>query len=251
MKKILISALLSLSLFSGMQVAMADTPQETAMLAKIQKAYPTLSVEKVTWLPNVKLYQVDLKDTYVPSYTNENIDYFILQGQVIDPKNKTNISAQADTNEVVRMFKSLPTKDAIVYKYGKGTRKIAIFTDPDCPFCRATDQDIHTNLTKSDVTIYYYMNPLTGIQGHEDAAIKAAKLWCSPDRNKAWLDWMLRGQMPTNAGTCDNPVARTRDFAAKIGFNSTPTLIFDNGFVYRGQIDSANINAILSKRPAM
>lgn len=217
------------------------------MVDKLKKDYPNLNVEEATFVPEIKLYELRLKGTQALSYTNENVDFFLIAGELVDPKSKKNMTQEREMANVQRFYKNLPFDKAITVKYGKGTRHIAIFTDPDCPFCKNVDREIHSKLTKDDITIHYFMNPLN-IPGHEQAPLKAAKIWCSSNRGQAWIDWMVKGQLPNNDGTCKNPVAETKQIATEVGFNSTPTIIFDNGYIVRQQLTGEQIRELLSKR---
>lgn len=248
MKKILSVLFAALSLSSSL--AFAITPQEKTMLDKINKEYPKLDINDVVFLPTVNLYELHIKNKTNLAFTNPNIDYILMAGEIIDVKNKKNITTDRESVNSQRFFNTLPTNKAIVIKYGKGTRKVAIFTDPDCPYCKASDRDIHSKLTNQDITFYYYMNPLR-IPGHEEAPLKARKIWCSADRSKAWLDWITKETLPNNAGTCANPVAETKALSESVGFNSTPTLVFDNGLVWRGQIKAQEMQQIFDKAPAL
>ncbi len=218
----------------------ANAQNVSQMKEKIAKSFPNLNVEEVTYVKELNLYELRMKDIPTFSYTNENNDFFLINGELIDVKNKVNYTKDREFNGVKKFLASLRTDKAIVVKYGKGTRKMAVFSDPDCPFCKAMDQEIHTKLTNMDLTVYYYMNPLN-IPGHEQAPLKAAKIWCDKDRSKAWVNWMLNGVLPTNDGSCKNPVADTKKFSAEAGFNGTPTIIFDNGYTARQQLSAEQI----------
>lgn len=243
MKKQLLSVLIGSTLSF---MAFAQAP-EGAVLAKFKKDYPALNVEKVSYIAPVKLYEFKTKGNLASNYTNETLDFFLVAGEIIDPKNKKNISVERQVANAKQFYKDLPFDKAITVKYGKGTRSVAIFTDPDCPYCKRTDRDLHSKLTNSDITIHYFMNPLN-IQGHENAPEKARKIWCSPNRSKAWLDWMLRDQLPSNPGTCKNPVAETKEYSTRMGFNSTPTIIFDNGYILTQETNAEQIKEVLGRR---
>lgn len=235
----------ALSLLSG--VAFAQDANK--MQQKLNKQFPSLSVENVEYIKDINLYELKMKGNTSLAYTNENNDYFLINGEIVDVKNKVNYSKDREFSKVRKFYNSLPTEKAIVVKYGKGTRKMAVFSDPDCPYCKALDKEIHTKLTNSDITIYYYMNPLN-IPGHEQAPLKAAKIWCDKDRSKAWVNWMLNGVLPNNDGTCKNPVAETKKFSTEVGFNGTPTIIFDNGYTANQQLTAEQITQVFNaKKP--
>lgn len=232
-----------------MMAGTAFAQDATKMKDRLTKSFPNLGIQNVEYVSEIKLYELKMKDNPVLGYTNEANDFFLISGELINPKSKVNYTREREFVKTKSFFNSLPVEKAIVVKYGKGTRKMAVFTDPDCPFCKSLDKEIHTKLTNSDVTIYYYMNPLN-IPGHEQAPLKAAKIWCSKDKGKAWTDWMLNGVLPANDGTCKNPVAETKKFASDIGFNSTPRIIFDNGYTADQAVTGEQImNAFGTKQP--
>jgi thiol:disulfide interchange protein DsbC len=219
---------------------------EADLLKRIKKEYPNLNAEKVSFIKSVNLYEVRFKDTNNLSYTNNNMDFFIINGQIINPKTKQNITTERDLAFVREFVNNLPYDKSIMVKYGTGERKIVIFTDPDCPFCKDTDKMIHSKMKNDNITINYFMNPLR-IPGHEDAPLKARKIWCSQDRSTAWVNWMVNGMLPNNDGSCKNPVDETKKIGTDSGFNSTPTIIFDNGYIWKGSITPEQIRDILNK----
>ena len=244
-KKILATIVLGL----GITLAQSAIAQNTnSVLAKIKQTYPNLQVEKVNYLPDIKLYELILKGNRLLTYTNEDVSFFVINGEIVNPKTKENIAKDRTVWNIKDFYNSLPYDKAISIKYGKGTRGVAIFTDPDCPFCKVVDKEIHEKLTKQDVTIHYFFNPLN-IPGHEEAPLKAAKIWCAKDRPQAFKDWMLNGKLPNNNGKCENPVAATKELSTQVGFNSTPTLVFDSGYVWKGQITSDAIMEVFQKNP--
>lgn len=250
-KKIILTGFIALSCLSVNAFAENTNiyaKQDQAMMEKLKKSFPNLEVRGVNYLPDVHLYEIQLNKNFL-SYTNQNVDFFFMNGQIINPKSKKDISKERDRANVERFINSLPSQDAIKVVFGKPLRKIAIFTDPRCPYCKATDEDIHANFNKdSNIEIDYYMDPLR-IKGHEDSPEIAAKIWCSPNKSKAWVDWMLNGVMPNNDGSCKNPIAKLKALAEKNNLDETPIIMFDNGYIWSGQSSAAQIKAILNKTP--
>ena len=121
-------------------------------------------------------------------------------------------------------FSTLPLDMAIKEVRGNGKLKVAVFSDPDCPFCKRLE---HEFAKMTDITIYNFMMPIASL--HPDAQRKAELIWCQPDRTAAWTQWMRQGKTPPAAPACDNPVAETVSLGEQLGFNGTPTLIFPNG----------------------
>jgi thiol:disulfide interchange protein DsbC len=69
-------------------------------------------------------------------------------------------------------------------KIGSGKITVIEFTDPDCPYCRKAYQYF---LTRSDVTLYIFFNPLSS---HHNARKKAQYILSSDDRERAYAEVM-------------------------------------------------------------
>lgn len=246
MKKIIIGTILSvLSLTS---FAANQTPQEVAFLKKINSTYPKLGITDAVYLPTVQLYELHKRGETKLMYTNESLGYVMVNGELLDLKNQKNLSKEREALNVNRFFVELPKEKSIPVKFGNGSRTVAIFTDPDCPYCKTLDKEIHTKLKNQNMTVHYYMNPLN-IPGHEMATMEAKKIWCSPDKSKAWVDWMLNSKLPSNDGSCKNPVDENKALAKSVGFDVTPVIIFDNGYVAKGGVDAKQFIDILNRPP--
>ncbi len=119
----------------------------------------------------------------------------------------------------------MPLDKAIKVVKGNGSRKVAIFSDVDCPYCKRLEQNELSQI--DNVTIYTFLYPLK--QLHPDAAEKSKLIWCAKDRATAWNNWVFKGKLPSSAGDCKVPLETVGDLARKIGVASTPTLIFSDG----------------------
>ena len=217
-------------------VAGAD---EAAIRKAAQAKFPRANVQNVTKLPYLGLYELIVNGEIV--YSDENFDYIIYEGNIIDVKNDRNFTEERKRKLAMIPFEDLPLDLAVKRVKGNGERKMAIFTDPDCPFCKRIEGD----LAKVDnVTIYMFPFPIDSL--HPKAADKAKRIWCSPDRVKAWDDYMQRGVAPTAAASCDNPVDKLVQFGTSRGINATPTLVFANGDRVPGAISAAQIEKLLS-----
>jgi thiol:disulfide interchange protein DsbC len=131
----LIVLLPTLLLNSG--VTSAD---EAAIRSEIAKKFPKANLESVTKTPHLGLYEVVVDGQMF--YADENFNYLI-DGSIIDTSSMTNVTAarQKDLEEVKLRklafpFEQLPFEMAFKKVKGDGSRKIAVFSDPDCPFCK-------------------------------------------------------------------------------------------------------------------
>lgn len=220
------------------QLACAD---ENDLKKKIEVAYPKFKVESIVKTPYAGLYEVFMGGQIV--YTDEKLTFLIAEGQLVDPKTKKNVTGER-LEELTRIdFNSLPLGKAIKVVKGNGSRKVAVFSDVDCPFCKKLEQNEFSHMT--DITIYTFLYPLE--QLHPNAAEKSKLIWCADDRVKAWNDWIFNNKLPKTAGSCDVPLEEIGDLAKKVGVASTPTLIFSNGKRMMGAQPYQNIEAAMQE----
>lgn len=210
----------ALSLLAVSQFALAD---EAGLKKAIEAAYPKFKVESVVKTPYAGLYEVFMGGQIV--YTDERLTFLIAEGRLVDPKTKKDVTGER-LEELTKIdFNSLPLDQAIKVVKGNGSRKLVVFSDVDCPYCKRLEQNELSNI--SDVTIYTFLYPLE--QLHPDAPAKSKSIWCASNRVKAWNDWILNNQLPKTVSNCEVPLEKVGELARKIGVTSTPTLIFADG----------------------
>jgi thiol:disulfide interchange protein DsbC len=230
-----------LALFILSSLASAD---EISLKKLIEAAYPKMTVENVSKTNFANLYEVYMGGQII--YTDEKFTFLIAEGRMVDPKTKRDITSDrlADLSKID--FSSLPLDQAVKVVKGNGSKKVAVFSDPDCPFCKRLEQNELSAI--DDVTIYTFLLPLE--QLHPDAANKAKAIWCSSDKAKAWNDWVFNGLLPKKQSACDTPLDKNATLAKKLGVTSTPTLFFADGKRMLGAYPAAEIEKALlaSKR---
>lgn len=210
----------------------ADTER---IAARLQKLSPNIKIDSISRVEAAGWYEVVSGDRlfYVDPTAR-----FVMEGSLIDIDRRINLS-EARLQEINKVaFAALPKADAIVSVKGRGERKLAIFSDPDCPYCRKLERE----LAKLDnVTIYTYLMPLVSI--HPDAQGRAVSVWCAPDRERAWATAMQGGALAP--AHCATPIERNLKLGARLGINGTPTLIFADGRRVPGAIPSDQIEQLL------
>ena len=201
-------------------LAMAD---EASVKKAVEASYPKFKVDKVTKTPYAGLYEVFMGGQII--YTDEKLTFLIAEGRLVDPKTKKDITGER-LEELTRIdFNALPLEQAIKVVKGNGSRKLVVFSDVDCPYCKRLERNELANIT--DVTVYTFLYPIE--QLHPDAANKSKLIWCANNRVKAWEDWIMRDSLPSASGNCEVPLEKVGQLARKIGVSSTPTLIFADG----------------------
>ena len=67
----------------------------------------------------------------------------LIQGSILDTRTRSDLT-QARINKLTAIdFAALPLKDAIVWRQGSGARKLAVFADPNCGYCRRFEKDLN------------------------------------------------------------------------------------------------------------
>ncbi len=207
-----------------------------ALAATLKKLYPSTTFDAVGPSPVKGLAEVVMGANVV--YVDETGRYFLF-GRLYDMREQRDLTG-ARLDRLTRVdFPALPLDNAIVTVKGSGNRKLAVFSDPDCPYCRSLEREI-AQLT--DVTVYTFLYPVEAL--HPGAGRKAVAVWCAPDRAAAWVELMLRGIEPPPA-SCANPVSANLALGAKLRIQGTPTLFAGDGRRSVGAQSAAELDAWL------
>ena len=230
----------ALALLAG--VACAD---EASIRAEFMKKYPQATIESITKTPHLGLYELLVDGEVI--YTDPDFTY-LLVGSLIDTKTRTNITdarqreiEDKKLKSLAFPFEQLPFDLAIKKVKGDGSRKVAVFSDPDCPFCRRLEKDLEK---VTNATIYIFLFPIE--QLHPKAPEMSRAIWCAPDRVKAWDEYMLKGVAPKSA-KCDNPVDKIVSYGQSKKINGTPTIFFSDGKRVPGAIAAERFEELLTK----
>ncbi len=194
-------------------------------------------IEEISRTPLPGIYELRLSSNEI--YYSDAEGNFLIQGSLIDTKNRRNLTEERENKLSAIDFNSLPLKDAITIVRGNGKRKLAVFEDPNCGFCKRFERD----LAKVDnVTIYLFLYPILGA-GSVD---KSKAVWCAKDPAVAWSDVMTRDQNLA-PGKCNTAALdRNVEFGRKYKITGTPTLIAQNGSRVPGAINTTQIEKLLA-----
>ena len=159
--------------------------QEATIRKNLEQRLPDLpKIDEITKSPIPGLYEVRVGTEIF--YADEQGNHLI-QGSMLDTRTRTDLT-QARIDKLTAIdFATLPLKDAIVWKQGNGTRKLAVFADPNCGYCKRFEKDL-SNV--KNVTVYTFLFPMLG----GDSPEKSRDIWCAKDATKAWREWMTRRQ---------------------------------------------------------
>ena len=199
--------------------ALADEAAIRKNLAERLPNFP--AIDEVTKTPIPGIFEVRIGAEVV--YTDENGNYLI-QGHLFDTKTRTDLTEARLAKLSQIDFASLPLKDAILIRQGAGTRKLVVFGDPNCGYCKRLERDL---VALKDVSIYTFLLPILG----PDSTAKSKEIWCAKDPGKAWRDWMVDGIAPAKAmGKCETAALdRNRALGNKHRVNGTPAVVYEDG----------------------
>jgi len=233
---------LGASLLVGTGLAATFAFSQGSKEATIKKALePRLGenakIDSVTKTPYGGLYEVRTNGEIL--YTDENAKYLFV-GRVLDTKTFHDYTRER-VDEINKIkFSDLPLDKAVKMVRGNGKRVIAVFEDPNCGYCKRFRQTLNET---NDVTVYTFMYNILS----PDSAVKSRNIWCSPDRSKAWDEWMLNNKVPASApANCSNPNDEVLALGQKLRITGTPTVFFTDGTRIPGAVDVAALEAKLS-----
>lgn len=235
----MIKRALSLALAAALAVpAFAQDEAPASMVLKFKTLYPKTTFKDIRRSPVSGLYEVVMGENI--AYTDESGRYFIF-GHLFDMQQQVDLTAQRKLDSKKTEFPTQHLDQAIKTIKGDGSRSVAIFSDPDCPFCKQLEGEL---ARLDNVTIYTFLYPLESL--HPQAKTKAISVWCSPNKAKAWRELMLAGKRPKLAA-CNNPVNDNLVLGSKLGVVGTPTLIAADGRVLPGFAPAEKIDQWLNE----
>jgi thiol:disulfide interchange protein DsbC len=210
---------------------------EKQIRTEIQKRLGTsANVRNVTPSPIPGLFEVQVNNEIF--YTDSNAKYLI-QGEMVELASGNNLTTkrQEDVNRI--KWSELPQAQAFKVVRGNGSRQIAVFSDPNCGYCKRLEKTLQQ---LDNVTIYNYLIPILSA----DSALKSKQIWCAADQQKVWNDWMLNNLGPSGKSDCANPIDKNLTLAKNYGINGTPTIFFTDGSRFPGAVQLADIEKKLA-----
>lgn len=235
MKSFFLSASMAASLTS-LVVSFSAWANPDLIKKEIEKKFPEIKIEKITKTTYGGLYEVFAGNELL--YTDEKASFFLL-GNLIDTKTRENVSEVRLQKLTAIRFDDLPFEMAFKTVRGNGSRRMAVFADPNCGYCKRFETDL---LELKDVTIYTFLYPILS----PDSTTKSRQVWCAEDRTKVWQDLMIRGKPLTGEGKCDNPIEKIVELGHRLRINGTPATVFENGERVPGAIPKATIEEKLA-----
>lgn len=222
-------------------LSLAAHADEATIRKTLNERFPNLpKIDEIRSTPMDGLWELRIGNDVMYSDAK---GHYIIQGALIETSSRRNLTEERVDKLTAIDFASLPLKDAIVWKNGNGKRKIAVFADPNCGYCKKFEKDLQN---VKDLTVYTFVVPVLG----GDSPEKSRSLWCAKDNTAAWRDWMINNTMPPRAmGQCDSSaIERNSALARKHKVNGTPAIVFEDGSRVPGAIPATELEKRLAAK---
>lgn len=196
-------------------------------------------VESVQRTPSAGLYEVVVRTSGgAMIYYVDSAATVIIEGRMIDARSGADLTEARERRLNAVKWDTLPLQWAITTTRGNGRRKIAVLSDPNCPYCKRLEGDL---AKLDDITVNVLPYPVLGPESER----LAKAVWCSANRAKAWDDLMFRRVMPAGRADCETPVEKLQAYGRSIGANATPTWFVETGERFSGALPLEEVRRLL------
>ncbi len=170
---------------------------------------------------------------------------YLFSGAMFELASRDNLTENRLASVRKGMLNDMNESSMIVYKAeGKQKHVITVFTDIDCVYCRKLHSGME-KMNKLGITVRYMAYPRAGIGS--PSFDKAVSVWCAKDRNKA-MD-LAKNENRVIPKKCDSaPVAEQFMLGQRLGVNSTPSILLEDGHLMPGYAPPERMAALLDKK---
>lgn len=212
----------------------AEAAIRQSLTAKLTSLPP---IDEVAATPVPGLYEVRVGEEV---FYSDAHGAYLIRGELLDLVGKRNLTEERIAKLSAIDFASLPLEDAIVWKTGSGARKIAVFSDPNCGYCKRFERELSG---AQDLTVYTFLYPILG----GDSPEKSEAIWCAADATATYRGWMVDGKAPPElAGECTSPIERNVELGRKLRVHGTPAIFFEDGSRVPGMLTGEQLERQLA-----
>lgn len=221
----------------GLLAAGPAGADETLVRYLFQQRFPGSRIESVARAPLAGLYEVYADGRIW--YVDESV-HFIFQGTLADARTQRNLTEERRQRLVAVPIDQLPLDLAVRVVRGNGSRRIAVFEDPLCSYCRQLEGEL---ARVSDLTLYVFLLPVEA--SHPGSTVLASRIWCAGDPAAAWEWSVVHGGRLEGPEGCPTPFERIAELARRYRITGTPTMIFADGSRIAGAVGAAQVETAL------
>lgn len=206
----------------------------------VKKVVPTGTVTGVKLSPIKGVWQIDVEageGKRGALYLDFSKKYLVA-GQIVPVE-----AIGRQTPQRVEVSK-IPLESAVFLGSKDAPKKVIVFSDPDCPYCRELHKIIKQVLAKrKDIVFAIILNPLPM---HKDAFKKAQAIQCS--KSVEMLDDAFSGKTVPEPTCPPDQIEANKALAASLNFNGTPVMVRDDGTVLSGYLPEDKLLEWIEKK---
>lgn len=167
---------------------------------------------------------------------------YLLQGDLIDLKNSTNLSEKSRNGARAKMMSAVPQDELIVYTPETVRHTVSVFTDIDCSFCRRLHSQLDDYMAEG-IEIRYFLYPRNGPTS--ESWVKAQNVWCADNRNEALTLAKLDKTFPMHE--CDSSVVSSHyAIGQDVGLRGTPAIVLEDGTLFSGYLPAKQLTEAIA-----
>ncbi len=207
-----------------------------AELAALLQERHGLEAEFVKPTPIDGLYAVFIDGDLF--YMTKDASY-VLDGRLVNTQTQEDLGEKMKMEALVKRYRELPLDRAVKQVVGNGERKLVLFSDPACTYCRMLE---HSILKAGNVTAYTFVVPVL-----PQGPVSVEDIVCAKDPSRAWADWMSKGvEPPKQAAGCDNGVIEANlRLARSYNLRGVPFILLKDGSTVGGSVSAEQLDRII------
>jgi len=163
------------------------------------------------------------------------LDYsgkYLFNGQVIRMSDKQNLTALRYTDLNRIDVSAIPLADAIVIGNADAKKKVVVFDDPDCPWCRKLHGEIKQVVAR-DPDVAFFVR-VYARNNNPNTMKKALSIVCGKKDGAKLLEDAFAGKELPEAKCKTNAVEETARLARELGIQGTPAMVLPDGRLIGG-----------------
>jgi thiol:disulfide interchange protein DsbC len=161
-----------------------------------------------------------------------------------------NLEKEIEKSEAARApkkvdLKKIPLDGAIVFGDKNAAKKIIVFDDPDCPYCKKLHEDMKKIIEqRKDIAFYIKLFPLPM---HPDAYEKSKTIIC--EKSAKLLEDAFEGKTLPKATCKAEEVDNNIKLAGELGLHGTPAIILPDGTLIPGYAPAETLIQMIDAKP--
>jgi len=155
--------------------------------------------------------------------------------ELTDMSDKTRESIKKIQDKKRIDITKIPVDEALILGERNASKKVIVFTDPNCPFCGQLHGTMKKIVaTRKDIAFYIKFLPL-----NEDSQWKAQSIVCNKSV-KMLEDNFAKKEIP-KPGCSTEEINNSAKLAASFGISGTPSLILPDGRIREGAMPETDL----------